>query len=462
MARRFPDGVVCPACYRATFRRIGVCVGCDRRRVLPGQRPDGGLCPSCAGIDGYTCITCGADDVVLHRLDQCEHCQLRRRLSALLLAEGQPSTIAVEVIDALCAARRPRAIHALTRRNPELVAVLQDIATGRANLTHDTLDELCSTASVEHLRDLLVDHGTLPVRNRQLAAFDRWCTEVLAEITPAADRRVITSYASWQHRRRLARHVTDGTLKPWATRVARQQIRVATAFLAWLATRNTTLDQCRQTDLDRYFATGPTTRQQTVHFLHWARAHQHCGVLRVPTFRVPLPAPMPHADRVDLVARLVTDDTLTLPDRVAGLLAVVCAQPATRISGLRIDAIHTRDATTTVTIDTEHVPLAEPVARLVNQLKVEVASRTPGSRWLFPGRVPGHSLGASALNQRLRAIGVTQAARVAALHDLIGQVPTPILADALGYNPNFVAERAAHLSTGWNTYAGLRATSTRQ
>ena len=42
-----------------------------------------------------------------------------------------------------------------------------------------------------------------------------------------------------------------------------------------------------------------------------------------------------------------------------------------------------------------------------------------------------------------------------ALHDLIGQIPTPILADALGYNPNFVAERAANLSTGWNAYVAV-------
>ena len=64
-------------------------------------------------------------------------------------------------------------------------------------------------------------------------------------------------------------------------------------------------------------------------------------------------------------------------------------------------------------------------------------------------------MGASALSQRLRAIGVTGAARVAALLDLIGQIPTPILADALGYNPNFVAERAANLSIGWNAYPAL-------
>jgi hypothetical protein len=226
-------------------------------------------------------------------------------------------------------------------------------------------------------------------------------------------------------------------------------------LLAWLRTRGTTLEGCTQNDLDQWFAGGRTTRRHSVHFLHWATEHQHCRGLRIPTLHVPLPAPMPHPDCVDLVGRLLTDDSLALADRVAGLLTVVCAQPATRISAPRIDAVEVHDGTTTVTFGTERIPIAEPVALLVDQLKAEVLARSPESPWLFRGRVPGLSMGASALNQRLRTIGVTRAARVAALHDLIGHVPTPILAAALSYNPNFVAERAASLSTGWNAYAGL-------
>jgi hypothetical protein len=352
-------------------------------------------------------------------------------------------------------------VHALMRRSPQVVALLVDIAEGRRQLTHDTLDQLDPPASVEHLRDLLVDGGVLPARDRQLAAFDRWSTTVLADITPAEDRRIVTSYATWHHRRRLARHVDDGTLKPWATRVARQQIRVAIVVLAWLRTRGTTLEGCTQNDLDRWFAGGRTTRRHSVHFLHWATEHRYCRGLRIPTLHVRLPAPMPHPDRVDLVGRLLADDGLALADRVAGLLAIVCAQPATRISSLRIDAVDVHDGTTSVALGTEQVPLAEPVALLVNQLRAEVLARSPESPWMFRGRVPGLPMGASALNQRLRAIGVTRAARVAALHDLIGQVPTPILADALGYNADFVAERAANLSTGWNTYVATRAASQR-
>jgi len=453
-ARRFPDGVVCPACYRASFRRVGTCRACDQRRVLPGRTAGGGLCAPCTGIDGFRCTTCGADDQVLHRIDECEHCHLRRRLTQLLAGDASPT--ATELIDLLCDLRKPRAIQALLRRNPSLIGLFHEIAAGRRTLTHAALDELQPAGTVDHLRDLCVDRGALPPRNRQLAAFDRWRTEILETITPVADRQIITSYATWHHRRRLAGHVEDDTLRPWATRVARQQIRVAIAFLGWLRARHTSLAVCRQAHLDRWFASGPTTRNHSVHFLHWATEQHHCPRLHIPTIQVPLPNPMSHPERIDLVARLLHDDRFVLADRVAGLLTVVCAQPVTRLTRLRLDAVLTEGGTTSVAIDTERIPLAEPVAALLLELRAAVAARFPGSPWLFPGRIPGQPVGASSLNQRLRAIGVTRAARVAALHELIGHVPTPVLADALGYNPNFVAERSARLSTGWNTYAGLK------
>lgn len=391
----------------------------------------------------------------MHRVDECQHCGLRRRLIELLISERPPSASGAALIDTLCAGGRSRAALGLVRRDPQLAAVLGEITAGRRVLDHDTLDDLKPSPSVRHLRDLLVDVGALPARNRQLADFDSWCAHILDGVTPPADRRTITHYATWHHRRRLARHADDATLKPWATRVARQQIRVAIAFLAWLRTHDLSLAECRQANLDQWFSTGPTTRNSTVGFLHWARTQRHCGPLQIPTIQVARPEPMPHAERVELIARLLEGNDLTLADRVAGLLAVVCAQPPTRISRTRIDTIGDHDGDTTITLGAEHVPLAAPVAQLVNDLVAQTMARHTGSPWLFPGRIPGQPLSASTLSQRLRAIGVTQAARVAALHDLIGQVPTPILADVLGYNPAFVAERAANLSTSWNTYAGL-------
>ncbi len=451
-SRRFPDGLVCPACHRAAHRRVGVCASCEHRRLLPGQHDGAGISASCAGIEGFVCLTCGANDTPMERRHQCPRCQLRGHLHDLLADTSPPTATAATLIDALCRTGQPRNITIFARRHPALIAALATIAANNEPLTHATIDTLGTTPSVTHLRDVLTAVGVLPARDRQLAAFDQWCHRVLSDITPATDRHLITSYATWHHRPRLARHVDNATLRPWSTRVARQQIRVATALLTWLRHQNTDLATCTQHHIDQWFATGPTTRNTTVGFLHWAQDQQLSPPLRIPTIHVALPDPMAHTDHVALIAHLLHDHTLHLIDRVAGLLSIVYAQPVSRLHTLRVDAIHTDHGHSTITIGTDHTPLAQPVADLVNEL---IATTQPDTPWLFPGRVPGHPISPSTLNQRLRTIGVTQTARVAALHDLIGQLPTTVLADALGYNPNFINERATNLATGWNTYAAL-------
>lgn len=88
--------------------------------------------------------------------------------------------------------------------------------------------------------------------------------------------------------------------------------------------------------------------------------------------------------------------------------------------------------------------------------------RTPPARtnnsdqWLFPGREPSRHIAAKSLTERLNRIGISCGARVAAFHDLASQIPSPVLADLIGYNPNFLAERANTLGTPWQTYATIR------
>ena len=79
-----------------------------------------------------------------------------------------------------------------------------------------------------------------------------------------------------------------------------------------------------------------------------------------------------------------------------------------------------------------------------------------GDQPLFPGQEPTRPVSPKTLGQRLLRHGVNRAARVAALHHLIEHVPTPVLANLIGYNPNFVADRAATLNTAWANYPAIR------
>jgi hypothetical protein len=272
---------------------------------------------------------------------------------------------------------------------------------------------------------------------------------------PPHHRHTNATYATWHRRRRLATAIDNNTLRTASTRAARRQIRVAVQFLDWLEGRHLTLASCSQADLDRWFSAGNTTRRTAVGFIAWARTQQLCRHdLRTPAYRPGSPTGMTHTARDALIARLLDDDTITVSGRVAGLLVSLYAQPVTRISSLRRDAITSEDRIST-RVGTETIELAEPVAHLVRNLLDEQPDTN--SVWLFPGRTPGQPRSSHSLGESFRAIGVTQAARIAALHDLVQQIPSPVLAELIGYNPTVIAKRAATLATPWDHYAALRA-----
>jgi hypothetical protein len=228
---RWPDGLVCAACYVAAYRSVGPCRECGQRRVLPGRRDHRRLCARCAGIDGFSCDTCGATSERMRRINECVRCGLRRRLPALLDAADQPSPLLTQLIDALCSVRSLPSVETWLRDKP-LRDTLAGVARGELELSHDTFLDLAPSANVDHVRDLLTGHGLLPARNRELLRFEHWSRHLLANLAPAADRHLIATYTTWHHHRRLAHQVDAGSLTPTAVKLARQQIHAAVAFLA--------------------------------------------------------------------------------------------------------------------------------------------------------------------------------------------------------------------------------------
>jgi hypothetical protein len=287
----------------------------------------------------------------------------------------------------------------------------------------------------------------------QLELFDAWTGRFLEEAS-AVHRPVLARFLRWGLRRRLLHAIALDALRPWSCRGARIQARQAFQFLEWLDARHVTLDTCRQADIDAWFADGPTTRKLSAAFLTWAIQQHLCDRrLRLPILKSAAPTPMPADQRVELIGRLVADAALRLDDRVAGLLVTLYAQPATRITRLRLTDLVHHDGVVELDIGGEAVHVVAPLDGLIVEL---AARRTAQDIWLFPGATPGQPLNPKTLAERLVRIGVTRAARVAALHDLIREVPGPVLAPLIGYNPNFLAERAATLAVPWANYPVLR------
>jgi hypothetical protein len=400
---------------------------------------------------------------VLWGVRECLRCALRRRLGTLLDdGTGRPAPFLAPLVDALCSAKNPASGHEWLK-SPAVCDRLRALARGDLPLTHQALSALPPSGGVNHLRELLMALGLLPTRNAALVKFQQWSVAQLDRIQPQQDRQALATYVAWHHHRRLARQLADGTLKPSAWGTARQQVSAAIALLAWLRTRGTALAGCDQHDIDAWFANGPSTRAAARRFITFAVQRRICPPLRVPVPPHGQPNALPHHQRIALIRRLFTDEALPTGDRVAGLLVLLYAQPATRISRLLVDAVTITDQQVLLKIAAEELPLPEPLgdltARLLAQRRNMGTAANPASPWLFPGRLPGQPITAKQLLGRLRTLGITRAARTAAFDQLLRDIPAPVLADLVGCNPRFATERASALATDWATYAALRATT---
>lgn len=256
-----------------------------------------------------------------------------------------------------------------------------------------------------HLCSVLVATGALPPRDERLFALENWITASVQARTDLAERRIPHGYAVWHHLRRFRRRLG----KEHAIRLQdlnmRCHITTANSFLDWLTGEGLTLGTCTQTDLERWMA-HPTVsyRDETGHFIRWSVQNRHAHDLTYGTVRWTGPlSTIDSEKRWADARRILNDDTVPTPDRVAGLLLILYAQKISIISQLTVDDVR-------IDNDTSPVVLPSPLANLVLDL---VASRRGKAKigtpddvpWLFPGGRPGHPLGDDRIGQRVNKIG---------------------------------------------------------
>jgi hypothetical protein len=91
------------------------------------------------------------------------------------------------LINELAAVPRPESIMTWMR-HPVTADLLTRIGTRELQLSHDAFDALPPSRSVEHLREMLVEHRMMPSRgDPRLARFEIWLDQRLATLqsTPA-------------------------------------------------------------------------------------------------------------------------------------------------------------------------------------------------------------------------------------------------------------------------------------
>jgi hypothetical protein len=186
------------------MRERGRCPDCGTQRLLPGRDAAGtAVCRDCAGISGdFFCDRCGFEGLLLGgRL--CEHCTLSDQLTALLDdGTGRIHPKLIPLHQFLVSLDRPKS-RLIWLRNPQVPALLRDLATGAVPLTHEAIQALPNWRTAAYLRDLLMDSGVLPHRDRRLLLFERWLAQRLAATEDAEHACLLQHFATWHQLRKL-------------------------------------------------------------------------------------------------------------------------------------------------------------------------------------------------------------------------------------------------------------------
>jgi integrase len=417
----------------------------------------------CVGIaTRFVCQHC-AEEGELWLARTCLRCSLRRRVQEALADEaGRVPDALGGLRDALAGMPDPWA--GLIWLQPRAVrARLHALAIGAVPLSHEGLDLLPPGQGREYLRDLLMVHRLIPAQDKHLLAFQRWARTRLDSVEGEEDRRLVRLYLRWRHHRELAARADAGPLPSSVVACARVRTNAGLRLLSWLRTRGVELAQCGQDDLDVWYAT-VSNPGQAADFLAWAIRHRHCPTLVLPRQSPPHRAPGTEQERLQLLAWLLSDDTLELVDRVAGSLVLLLAQPVSRVAALTLDDIESREGTVWLRLGDQPVQLPEPLGSLLVALSGQRrhlrTAAHPASRWLFPGHAPGQALTPQQLRSRLSRLGVTIGGRQAALRSLLGEVPVPVLAEVLGYHAQTLTGRATDLAADWAGYAATKVRDT--
>ena len=439
VAAVLPRGPVCGPCVRQLRRLPQPCTKCEQARSLVGVDDDGnGVCGPCSG-DGrnWTCEDCGQVDLLLGGT-RCLGCTVRARVTELLSGPDGQFDDQLQGLSHFLLVDNPPERTLELLRGSEWVRTLGGLITANRPLTHEVLDELSPSHSVNHLRIVLVHTGVLEPRDDNLEPLDAWLTKFLTT-APRQDLHLLRTYGQWsllpRTRRRAARlGATANTPK-----YVRTRIETAAHFLAWLRGNEQTLAEATQHDVDTWIESGASTRRRVRDFLTWTHARGLSAELQVQWLgREGLAEHVLGDDeRWTLLRRCLRDDSLALSLRVAGALVLLYGQIPTRIVQLTVSSITATDTDTYLVLQNQPVLLPPPLVALTVELaarSASVQSSAGNSAWLFPGTRPGAHVYpgrlATALNQK---IGIyVRPGRGAALNALATDLPAPVLAELLG------------------------------
>lgn len=164
-----------------------------------------------------------------------------------------------------------------------------------------------------------------------------------------------------------------------------------------------------------------------------------------------------------IARRLLHEPGLDDVVRLAGALIVIYAQRLHRVSSLRVEDIEVAGTTVSVHIGEARIELPEPLDGYARRV---LADRRPHPNkaklphdpgWLFPGNQPGWPIASQSLSKKLRHHGIApHRNRIAALYQLAGEIPAPLLANLLGISTRTAELWSRLAAKRWAEYPAMR------
>jgi hypothetical protein len=418
----------------------------------------------CAGITStQICCRCGVEDD-LYAAGRCTACYLADEIARLRDTGNPETTRQLDGYLAALQAARPAnsVLHWLRISRTSAAPVLRELIAGTRPITHRALDELEDSYAIQFHPGALVRHGAVPARDEVCHRFEQWITTTTTAVLANPDRSIVRRWAHWVvlHELRIRR----GRTPTAADRGARTQVRAATHFATWLHQQHLSLAAARQEHLDRWLADGATTRNAIRRFIAWTTQARATPRLTAPPARSKQRGDLlPDEQRLAVITRLATDDSLELRTRVAGLLILLYGQPLARIIRIQLDDIQHHDEQTTLNLGRTGLLITEPIDGLLRTLAQHPEGSTLHDRahpqWLFPGHTAGQPITEERLRRPLRAQLGSLAiwpGRAAAVRTLLRETPAPIVADLLGFSQHRTHQWSQLTGTNYANYVGLR------
>lgn len=456
----WPDGAICGICFTTALRTRGSCPGCGEERLLPGKATDGtDICRDCAGITtNMTCEGCGTE-TERFRAGNCIRCVLRADLEGMLHPHAPPDLSLKRLIGVLAGTGRPESVYTWMR-GANTNELLTGLGTRSIALTHESFDALPASRSVEYLREMLIHHGMLPDRDRQLAAFEQWLVTRIQDLAETPNIQApIERFARWHHLKRLRQMASPGKSLNTAVRSAKQEITETGKFLKWLyAEYGLAMQGLRQAHLNQYLGEGPTTRYAIRTFLVWQIKNKEIGRLEIPHRYAATKPLITQQQRLDLIRQCIESTGAPLTFRVAGLILLLFGQPVGKIAALQCvdlqalpEGLHLSLGNIPVLVPAQIAPVFWD--HLHDRPNQQTGNKR--SRWLFPGTLPGQHIHTDAMMGQLRALGINLGgARNTALRSLVEELPPTLVANALGYSYQVIHKHAADAGLPMAGYAG--------